>query len=87
MTKDESFYTELIYRHKSLEDFGAREIAIHEPAWDLRGDDYIDMFHTIFIGASFSEEQWKQALISHLWGEYGIEVKEPDENEDEDDNT
>lgn len=80
MTKDESFYTELIYRHKCVEDYAAQEITVHKPAWDLGSEDYMDMFHTIFIGATFSEEQWKQALINYLYDNYRIDVKEDEDN-------
>ena len=80
MTKDESFYTELTYKHKCMEDFGPEVITVKKNVWDLGEEGYMDMFHTIFIGATFSEEQWKQALINYLYEHYRIDVKEDEDN-------
>lgn len=78
----ETFYTELTYKHKCMEDFGPEVITVKKNVWDLGSEDYMDMFHTIFIGATFSEEQWKQALINYLYGQYRIDVKEPEDKEE-----
>ena len=80
--EEETFYTELTYKHKCMEDFGPEVITVKRNVWDLDSEGYMDMFHTIFIGAAFSEEQWKQALVDYLYANYRIDVKDSEDKEE-----
>lgn len=74
------FYTKLIYEHKCPDDHGPERVEVSKTVWDADSDDVFDMFHTIFIGAGFSEDNFIGELIGYL-EDRGYTVSEVDEHE------
>ena len=63
---DTTFFTKLTYEHKSIHDRGPDVIKVEKTTWDLSGEEMVDMFHTIMIGAGFSEDGFKSSLNNWL---------------------
>lgn len=78
---DKEFYTELIYRHKTIEDYGPTVVSIKKNAWDLTLSQLFEMFHGICISATYTEETFKNALIEYLEYMYNVTVIEDEEDE------
>jgi len=66
MNSDRSFYTELEYRHKNMDDYGVRVISLHEPVWDMDGISFLKMFRSIYIGAGYPEGSFENLLVQYL---------------------
>lgn len=79
---EKEFFTELIYRHKCIEDYAPTEISFKEAAWDLGLDEFLRMFRCICIGATWSEESFEGALANYL-EEKGYQVIKEDETTEE----
>lgn len=60
--KDDSFYTELTYKHKSPEDFGPTTITHKVTVWDTNMEDMFNMFFTILMGAGFTLGSYRQYI-------------------------
>lgn len=86
MNSDRSFYTELEYRHKCVDDYGERVITLHEPVWDMDGMSFLKMFRSIYIGAGYPEGSFENLLVQYLSEESDMRVFTRDELEEHDDN-
>lgn len=63
---DKEFYSELIFKHKSPEDFDADVYSVYKKVWDLYNVSFIDMFHSIFLASGFSEDAFRMGIIQYL---------------------
>lgn len=79
---EKEFYTELIYRHKCIEDYAPTEISFRKAQWDMNLDELLEMFHCICIGATWSEETFEKVLAEYLEGK-GYQVIKEDETLEE----
>lgn len=78
---DKDFYTELIYKHKHMDDYGPCVITMHENAWDLTIDDLVHMFTTLMHGATFTNETIDVGFVNYL-EDKGYTVVPPSKEEE-----
>lgn len=86
MNNDRSFYTELEYRHKCMEDYSPRVISLHSPVWDMDGMSFLKMFRSIYRCAGYPEGSFENLLVQYLSEESDMIVFTRDELEEHDDN-
>lgn len=64
--REKSFYTKLTYEHKCQNDFGPQTISQEITVWDNSMEDMMEMFHTLMIGAGFTDGCFANGLIGWL---------------------
>lgn len=77
--KNKDYYTELIYKIKTLNDNYPKEISVKIPAWDASLEDMLEAFHTLMIGATYTEQQFIDTLKKFI-DEYNFENEQYNEN-------